>query len=189
MCLPVRQRGHLFPALNSRTKVKLPIGWLQSPNTAHTQTFVHLYRNLVQILKYLYIFLPLGEGRVIYFLTAEYPQRGKSMSIQTPMSELAERILSKTVREASHAATLDQHLRSQNCVTAPVLASILGCSADTIHRRRRTQGLPAHFDGARWKFFGPEVADWQSDRDRQQGLPQKHRISCREAAPPTGGPK
>lgn len=130
-----------------------------------------------------------GEDRVISFLAAEYPQQGKSMSYQTPMSELAERILSKAVREASHAATLDQHLRSQNCVTAPVLASILGCSADTIHRRRRTQGLPAHFDGGRWKFYGPEVAAWQANRDYQHGHAEKQGISCRQSARSTEGSK
>ena len=111
----------------------------------------------------------------------------KSMNGHTPLSELAAKFLRQSAREASPAATLDRHLRLQKCVSASVLASILGCSVDTIHRRRRTHGLPAHFDGGRWKFYGPEVAEWQSNRDHEQGHPEKHRISCHKSASPTGG--
>lgn len=111
------------------------------------------------------------------------------MRDQTPLAELAERILRKTAREASPAATLDQQLRTQNCVTASVLAAILGCSVDTIHRRRRTQGLPAHFDGAHWKFYGPEVAAWQADLDRQHDRRQTNGIRCRDSATSTGRPR
>ena len=111
------------------------------------------------------------------------------MSEQTPISEWAEGILRKAARGASSAETLDHHLRAQKCISAKVLGAILGCSVDTVHRRRRTQGLPAHYDGARWKFFGPEVAAWQANRDRQQGHAQKNGTNSRKSVTSTGGAK
>jgi excisionase family DNA binding protein len=45
------------------------------------------------------------------------------------------------------------------------VAKLLNCHAETVYRRIRYEGLPAHKDGARWKFDPAEVSHWMRKRN------------------------
>jgi excisionase family DNA binding protein len=73
-----------------------------------------------------------------------------------------------------------------NCLTSREVATRLNCHLCTIHRKIWTEDLPAYFDGHRWKFYGPELAEWLKKRSvGKRHAPTVRRLHAerREAAP------
>lgn len=100
---------------------------------------------------------------------------------ETRLSLLAQHALSSAFRDAAPGVTLYSHLRLQaRCSTTKGLARLLECSRDSI-RRLRADGLPAHKIRGRWKYYGPEVAEWLMKQEQQQGRAADKQTAARDA--------
>jgi len=101
-----------------------------------------------------------------------------------PLSELERQVLRGLVRscfaeEPSDKTRMRPRLHDQPKAVAPIgedicsylrgirrwiitkeLASLLHCHPETIYKRIKTDDVPAHRDGNRWKYYPPEIADW-----------------------------
>lgn len=100
---------------------------------------------------------------------------------QTRLSLLAQQALASAVHDAAPGVTLYSHLHQRaRCSTTAELARLLGCSADSIHRMR-ADGLPAHKIRARWRYYGPEVAQWLMNQEQQQSRTENQHTDARDS--------
>lgn len=56
------------------------------------------------------------------------------------------------------------------------VAALLHCHTETIYRRVKSEGLPAHRDGRLLKYYPPEIADWIERRAAGMPRPRESRL-------------
>jgi excisionase family DNA binding protein len=62
--------------------------------------------------------------------------------------------------------SLCSYLRTiRHWVVTKEVAALLHCHAETVYERVKIEGLPAHRDGRRLKYYPPEIADWLERRN------------------------
>ena len=74
----------------------------------------------------------------------------------------------KVGQTTADGCSLFSHLRTmKRWIATREVSELLHCHPETIYRRVKEEGLPAHRDGRRLKFYPPEIADWLELRDRK----------------------
>jgi excisionase family DNA binding protein len=78
-------------------------------------------------------------------------------------------LIKKPVRQVAPAGeSLCSYLRSiRHWIVTRDVAVLLHCHTETIYRRVKIEGLPAHRDGRTLKYYPPEIADWLERRNRK----------------------
>jgi excisionase family DNA binding protein len=72
----------------------------------------------------------------------------------------------QTTQVAPVGESLCAYLRTlRRWIVTKEVASLLHCHAETIYKRVKIDGLPAHRDGRTLKYYPPEIADWLEQRD------------------------
>jgi excisionase family DNA binding protein len=73
----------------------------------------------------------------------------------------------KPVRQVAPAGeSLCSYLRTiRRWIVTSEVATLLHCHTETVYKRVKVEGLPAHRDGRTLKYYPPEIADWLERRN------------------------
>jgi excisionase family DNA binding protein len=83
------------------------------------------------------------------------------------------KVSSPPTKQSKHVAQdLPTYLRSLNRrMRSAEVARLLQINLERLYIRVRSQEIPAHRDGRRWKFDPAEIANWLEEQDRRSQVP------------------